>query len=80
MATGLVIYLSYKATPKLPPLCLVLNDQFDTLDLNTWTREIDMGGFGYAPSHREPVCFDYSPGGLEMDSSKWPQIPIPTHT
>lgn len=51
IASGLLIYLSYQATPKLPPLCLVLEDHFDTLDLKTWNREIDLGGFGYASSH-----------------------------
>jgi len=51
IASGLLIYLSYQATPKLPPLCLVLEDHFDTLNLQTWNREIDLGGFGYASSH-----------------------------
>ena len=79
IASGLLIYLSYKATPKLPPLCLVLDDQFDTLNLQTWTREVDLGGFGYA-SHCEPVYFTCSLNGPEMDSSKWPRILMPTHT
>jgi hypothetical protein len=28
-------------------LCLVMDDNFDTLDLdNNWTREVELGGFG----------------------------------
>jgi hypothetical protein len=28
-------------------LCLVMEDQFDSLDtVNTWTRDVEMGGFG----------------------------------
>jgi beta-glucanase (GH16 family) len=46
IASGILIFLSYKATPKLPPLCLVLDDEFDTLNLQTWNREVDLGGFG----------------------------------
>jgi hypothetical protein len=80
IASGLLIYLSYKATPKPPPLCLVLDDRFDTLNLQTWNREIDLGGFGYAPFHWKTVHFACSSRGIEMDNSKWLQILMPTHT
>ena len=71
IASGVLIYLSYLSTPKLPPLCLVLEDRFDTLDLQTWNREIDLGGFGYASSHYcKSVYFAFSSRALEMDNSK----------
>lgn len=71
IASGVLIYLSYQSTPKLPPLCLVLEDRFDTLDPQTWNREIDLGGFGYASSHyRKSVYFACSSHGLEMDNLK----------
>ena len=40
-------YFTWKTTLKLPPLCLVMEDNFDTFDTeNTWTREVSMSGFG----------------------------------
>lgn len=69
IASGILIYLSYLATPKLPPLCLVLEDQFDTIDPQTWNREIDLGGFGYASSrYCKSVYFACSSYGIEMDN------------
>ena len=40
-------YFTWKTTPKLGPLCLVMEDNFDTFDtVNTWTHEVSMSGFG----------------------------------
>ncbi|EED84213.1 hypothetical protein POSPLDRAFT_122634 [Postia placenta Mad-698-R] len=40
-------YFSWKDVPRVGNLCLVMEDDFATFDIeNTWTREVDMGGFG----------------------------------
>jgi hypothetical protein len=70
IASGILIFLSYKATPKLPPLCLVLDDEFDTLNLQTWNREVDLGGFGYAFSHCKSVVSACSLDDPEMVNLK----------
>lgn len=46
---GLMCWNAWSNVPKLKDsqLCLVMEDNFDTLDLdNTWTREVELGGFG----------------------------------
>lgn len=44
-------YFGWKQVPRVGNLCLIMQDDFDTFDTtNTWTREVDMGGFG-------SVCF-----------------------
>jgi hypothetical protein len=45
------------------PLCLVMEDEFDTFDTkNTWRQEVDMSGFGYVD-----VSLRFMPGGLLTD-------------
>jgi len=44
--SGLAIFFSWRAFPNIPNYCLVLEDNFDSLDPNTWNHEIDLGGFG----------------------------------
>ncbi|PCH34591.1 glycoside hydrolase family 16 protein [Wolfiporia cocos MD-104 SS10] len=40
-------YFGWKDVPRVGNLCLIMEDNFETFDLeNTWTREVDMGGFG----------------------------------
>ncbi|EJF59429.1 concanavalin A-like lectin/glucanase [Dichomitus squalens] len=40
-------YFAWKQTLHLGNLCLVMEDNFDTFDLeNTWTQEVTMSGFG----------------------------------
>ncbi|OSX63056.1 glycoside hydrolase family 16 protein [Postia placenta MAD-698-R-SB12] len=40
-------YFGWKEVPRVGNLCLVMQDDFNTFDLeNTWTREVQMGGFG----------------------------------
>jgi hypothetical protein len=44
--SGLAIFLSWRAFPKIPNYCLVMEDNFDSLDPSKWTHEIDLGGMG----------------------------------
>ncbi|CCA73142.1 related to beta-1,3-glucan binding protein, partial [Serendipita indica DSM 11827] len=44
--SGLAIFLSWRAFPKIPNYCPVFEDDFNSLDLNSWNHEIDLGGFG----------------------------------
>lgn len=31
----------------MPPVCLVMEDEFDTFDTtNTWFQDVELGGFG----------------------------------
>ena len=48
-AAGAVCWSGYKNVPMITqPLCLVMSDEFETLDTtNTWHREIDTGGFQF---------------------------------
>ncbi|KAH9946764.1 concanavalin A-like lectin/glucanase domain-containing protein [Amylocystis lapponica] len=40
-------YFEWRNVPRIGNLCLVMQDDFDTFDTqNTWTQEVDMGGFG----------------------------------
>ena len=40
-------FFTWKQTPMLGRLCLVMEDNFDTFDTeNTWTHEVSMSGFG----------------------------------
>ena len=65
---------------KLGNLCLVMEDNFDTLDLqNTWTRDVNLGGFGYVYLYFHVLFLLYS--GvllplLALDSSGDPLGPV----
>ena len=40
-------YFAWKDVPRVGNLCLIMEDNFDTFDTDyTWSREIDMSGFG----------------------------------
>ncbi|KZT63256.1 glycoside hydrolase family 16 protein [Daedalea quercina L-15889] len=39
-------YFGWKDVPRVGNLCLIMQDDFSTLDQNIWTREVEMGGFG----------------------------------
>lgn len=47
---ALLCYTGVRGVPLLDPnsLCLVLDEEFDssTLDTSTWTRDVELGGFG----------------------------------
>jgi len=53
---ALKVYLDYKSIHLLDDsqLCPVFVENFDSLNLNDWTPDIQLGGFGY-------VCFLPSP-------------------
>ena len=47
--SGVLIYFGWTGVQQLKDedLCLVLNEGFNSLDLdNTWTRDVELGGFG----------------------------------
>ncbi|KAG8815692.1 hypothetical protein FRC18_001356 [Serendipita sp. 400] len=44
--SALAIFLSWRAFPKIPNYCLAFEDNFDSLNTNDWTHEVDLGGFG----------------------------------
>jgi hypothetical protein len=52
-AGALRCFFGWKGVPRLENLCQVMVDEFDTLNLDIWSREVDLGGFGY-------VIFFYS--------------------
>lgn len=60
IASALYLYFGYRSHPKMPPLCLVLDDNFESLDTATWTREIDLGGFGCVLTYQS-VCDSADP-------------------
>ncbi|GBE85656.1 glycoside hydrolase family 16 protein [Sparassis crispa] len=39
-------YFGWKDIPRLGNICLVMEDDFNSLDTNVWYHEVDMGGFG----------------------------------
>jgi hypothetical protein len=40
-------WTAWKDVPRVGDLCLVMDDQFEKFDTEyTWTREVDMSGFG----------------------------------
>ena len=49
VASGLRCYFAWTRVPLLGQLCLVMEDDFDSneLDTSVWMREADMGGFGW---------------------------------
>ena len=43
-------YFAWKDVPRVGNLCLIMEDNFDAFDTDyTWSREIDMSGFGCVP-------------------------------
>lgn len=44
----IVGYSGYASVPHIGKICMVLEDNFDTLDQSIWKREVQVGGFGYA--------------------------------
>ena len=60
---GLLCWAGYKDAGKtmIDPkqLCLVMEDTFDNLDVDnggTWTRDVEMSGFGYVSCHVTENC------------------------
>ncbi|KAL7423010.1 hypothetical protein Q5752_002308 [Cryptotrichosporon argae] len=45
-AAGAICYDGYASVPSLGKTCLVLNDDFSTLDTSVWTREVRLDGYG----------------------------------
>lgn len=51
VGSALLCYFGWKDVPRVGNLCLIMEDNFDKFDNSyTWTREVDMGGFGYVAS------------------------------
>jgi hypothetical protein len=40
-------FFGWRDVPRLGNLCQVMEDEFDTLNLDIWSRDVDLGGFGY---------------------------------
>lgn len=49
IAGALRCFFGWRNVPRLGNLCQVMEDEFDTLNLDIWSRDIDLGGFGYVP-------------------------------
>jgi hypothetical protein len=49
IAGALRCYLGWRNVPRLGNLCQVMEEEFDTLNLDIWSRDIDLGGFGCVP-------------------------------
>ena len=39
-------YFGWRDVPRIGNLCLIMEDDFNTLDKNIWTHDVEMGGFG----------------------------------
>jgi len=46
IAGALRCYFGWKNVPRLGNLCQVMEDNFETLNLDIWSRDVDLGGFG----------------------------------
>lgn len=46
LASAVLCFFSYRDIPRLGNLCLVMQDNFDNLDTNTWSRVVELGGMG----------------------------------
>lgn len=45
LAAAVLCFFGYRDIPHLGKICMVMNDNFDGLDLsNTWTRQVELGG------------------------------------
>lgn len=44
-AAGAICYLGAIDIPQLGNICLVMEDNFDSLNTNTWLQEVEVGGF-----------------------------------
>lgn len=47
VAGALRCFFGWRNVPRLGNLCQVMEDEFDTLNLDIWSRDIELGGFGY---------------------------------
>ncbi|KAF8525030.1 concanavalin A-like lectin/glucanase domain-containing protein [Hysterangium stoloniferum] len=45
-AAGAICFFDVSSIPKLGNVCLVFDDEFNSLDTNTWQREVAVGDFG----------------------------------
>lgn len=45
-AAAALCYFGFTGIDRIGNLCLVMEDNFDTLDTDTWRREVAVGGFG----------------------------------
>jgi hypothetical protein len=51
VAGAMRCFFGWRNVPRLGNLCLVMEDEFDTLNLDIWSRDVDLGGFGYVSCH-----------------------------
>lgn len=42
--SAVLCFFAYKDIPRLGNICLVMSDDFNGLDTNTWTRDVELGG------------------------------------
>lgn len=50
VAGALRCYFGWRGVPRLGNLCQVMEDEFETLNTDIWSHDIDLGGFGYVIS------------------------------
>jgi len=48
IAGGVRCFFGWRNVPRLGNLCQVMEEEFETLNMDIWSRDIDLGGFGYA--------------------------------
>lgn len=64
--SALAIFLSWRAFPKIPNYCIVLDENFDSLNRDVWSHEIDLGGFG---NHQFDMTTDSEANSYVKDGS-----------
>lgn len=60
VAGALRCYFGWLNVPRLGNLCQVMEEEFDTLNLDIWSRDVDLGGFGcvtpfYSTHHHHSI-------------------------
>lgn len=40
-------FFGWRSVPRLGNLCQVMEEEFETLNKDIWTYDVDLGGFGY---------------------------------
>ena len=56
IAGAMRCYFGWRNVPRLGNLCQVMEDEFETLNLDIWSRDIDLGGFGYVTLSYSTPC------------------------
>lgn len=46
IAGGIRCFFGWRNVPRLGNLCQVMEEEFETLNMDIWSRDIDLGGFG----------------------------------